>query len=502
MSESILDARPEEAARRLCLGFIDEALLATERLSSVSRDGEVDPEALHDTRVALRRLRSTLRAYREVLGSSPPKKRKRALSDLARATGDARDAEVQLAWASSLAMSAGAEQEGQRHLVALLEQKKNAGYAAIAQGTVPALLDLLPKLRSDLSHYAMSHVVFEEPDAHAFRRLLGRLLLAEVMELDRCLRAVSGPEGEVLAHEGRIHGKRIRYLLEPFKESLEGAAHAIKALRGLQELLGNLNDLAVRTDSVRLALEDTAKERARQLADDAVRSEAAQRRSSAGNLSAPEATPSETLRYDLAQEGLLTLLRQVLGDKQKCLSRLEQEWLNGALLSNLVGQLRELAQALANASAPREIERKYLLSALPPHVKTVTPSRLAQGYLPGEALIERVRKIQNADGERYVRTVKLGRGVSRIEVEEACGRDVFQKLWSLTVGRRVEKQRYALPEGDRVWEIDEFTDRVLVLAEIELASADEVVTFPSWLAPYVVRDVTDESIYVNAKLAQ
>jgi adenylate cyclase len=113
-----------------------------------------------------------------------------------------------------------------------------------------------------------------------------------------------------------------------------------------------------------------------------------------------------------------------------------------------------------------------------------------------------VRKIQNADGERYVRTVKLGRGVSRIEVEEACGRDVFQKLWSLTVGRRVEKQRYALPEGERVWEIDEFTDRVLVLAEIELATADEVVTFPSRLAPYVVRDVTDEPTYVNAKLAQ
>lgn len=493
-SESLLDARPEEAARRLAIGFVDAALAAGDRLVAGT-----DPEALHDLRVALRRLRSTMRAYAEVLAGAVPKKRRKALGDLARATGDARDAEVQLAWAEG---TAGAD-AGRTSLLGFLTRQKDDAYAALVASTLPALRHLLPRLRDDLSRYTLTHVVFERPPDHAFRVLLGRLLEAEVAELSRCLHAVTSLENETLAHQGRIHGKRIRYLLEPFKDDLPNGAKAVKMLRGLQELLGELNDLAVRTGSVRRALEHSAQDRARRLADDAVRDDAAQRRSSSGILSAPTADDGDPIaHHDAIQEGLLALLRTVLADKQRTFDRLSQEWLHGAQLDLLIGELSALSKALENAAAPREIERKYLLSALPPHVESVAPSRIDQGYLPGEALIERIRRTKTKDGERYVRTVKLGRGVARIEVEEACGRDVFTKLWSLTVGRRVEKERFAIPEGNRVWEVDRFLDRELFLAEIELESEAEAITFPSWLAPYVVRDVTDEPAYVNAKLAR
>lgn len=110
--------------------------------------------------------------------------------------------------------------------------------------------------------------------------------------------------------------------------------------------------------------------------------------------------------------------------------------------------------------------------------------------------------MQSDGAERYLRTVKLGRGISRIEVEEACGRDVFDKLWSLTVGRRVEKRRFVVASGEHVWEVDEFLDRDLVLCEVELTSETERPALPDWLAPYVVRDVTGESTYVNAVLAK
>jgi len=495
MSEALLDTLPEEATRRLATGLIDDALEAMDRL-----DAGEDPEALHDVRVALRRLRSTLRAYASVLPGKRIAKRKKALAELTQGTGEGRDAEVQLAWAGQLSSEAS---EGRAVLVEHLAERKRKGYAAVHDEVLPGLRTLLPKLRDDLRRYRLEHVVFE-PAPPPFRALLGRLLRAEVDALEATLRGVSSIEDEAKAHRGRIHGKRIRYLLEPFKDALDRGPRAIKALRGLQDLLGHLNDLAVRTESLRIALEHTAQERARRLVDDAVRSEAAHRRSSAGVLSAPDdgSEARDRAHYERAQEGLLALLRDVLADKQTTFDKLTQEWLNGALLGTLVTELQGLSSALEVTSAPKEIERKYLLSALPPHVKGTTPSRLDQGYLPGEQLIERIRRIQSPDGERYVRTVKLGRGVSRIEIEEACGRDVFEKLWSLTMGRRVEKQRYTLPEGDRVWEIDAFLDRELFLAEIELASEDEVVQFPSWLAPHVVRDVTDESTYVNSKLAQ
>jgi CHAD domain-containing protein len=53
-----LTKSPEETARRLCLGLLQEADEALSRLEQ----GE-DSEALHDFRVALRRLRSVIRAY-------------------------------------------------------------------------------------------------------------------------------------------------------------------------------------------------------------------------------------------------------------------------------------------------------------------------------------------------------------------------------------------------------------------------------------------------------
>src|SRR6267143_2102715 len=57
-----------------------------------------DTDALHDFRVAMRRLRSTLRAYQPQLARLVPAKLRRRLRDLARATGEARDVEVQISW--------------------------------------------------------------------------------------------------------------------------------------------------------------------------------------------------------------------------------------------------------------------------------------------------------------------------------------------------------------------------------------------------------------------
>ncbi|MBX5480820.1 MAG: adenylate cyclase [Myxococcaceae bacterium] len=155
-------------------------------------------------------------------------------------------------------------------------------------------------------------------------------------------------------------------------------------------------------------------------------------------------------------------------------------------------------------AAPREIERKYLLRGLPDEARARgVPKEIEQGWIPGTTLQERLRRVRAADGsERRFRTVKLGRGVSRIEVEEETPADLFERMWPLTEGRRVHKRRWVVESGERRWEIDEFLDRSLVLAEIELEREDEPVVLPEWLAPWVVREVTGEDAYVNVNLAR
>ena len=53
-----------------------------------------------------------------------------------------------------------------------------------------------------------------------------------------------------------------------------------------------------------------------------------------------------------------------------------------------------------------------------------------------------------------------------------------------------------------MWEIDEFVDRELVLAEVELVSENQSATPPAWLASYIVREVTHEPEYLNVNLAR
>lgn len=154
-------------------------------------------------------------------------------------------------------------------------------------------------------------------------------------------------------------------------------------------------------------------------------------------------------------------------------------------------------------SLPLEVERKYLLRALPTMPTATDVLEIDQGYLPGVKLLERLRRQVSRDGvTRYFRTVKLGMGVERMELEDETDAATFDHMWLLTEGRRLRKRRHVVANGADHWEIDEFTDRPLVLAELEIPHADAPVVFPDWLRPSLVREVTDEREYTNRSLAR
>ena len=203
-----------------------------------------------------------------------------------------------------------------------------------------------------------------------------------------------------------------------------------------------------------------------------------------------------------AKPGLQRVAAWLDAEQQELFARLREDWLGdrSAEFFSTVASVRE--SLVTTGSADIEIERKYLLSGLPPSLEGQPFREIEQGYIPGERLHERVRRVRKDGTEWYVRTVKVGSGIRRIELQDDTDRETFEVLWPLTEGRRVIKRRYRVPEGGLTWEVDEFTDRDLVLAEIELPSEDVKPRLPDWIAPYVVREVTDESEYVNMNLAR
>jgi adenylate cyclase len=149
-------------------------------------------------------------------------------------------------------------------------------------------------------------------------------------------------------------------------------------------------------------------------------------------------------------------------------------------------------------AAGQEIERKFLVGAIPDDAGPGTP--IVQGYLPltTEETELRVRR----KGDKTVMTVKRGRGLDRGEVEVAISAEAFDALWPLTDGCRIEKTRYELPHGDATIEVDEFGGQLegLLVAEVEFDSREASERFdgPGWLR----REVTDDPAYSNRSLAE
>lgn len=473
-----------ETARQLALDHLREWEKSRVRLEDPS-----DHEALHDFRVALRRLRSVVRAFRPVLDGRVAGKLRRRLNRLADATSESRDLEVQRAWIESQLERLSARQKsGAKWMISIIQEREAEAGHAFRRKVEKRFTPLVMRLREALSEPEGAAPAAGATAAASTGVILGQAVHQLTTTLEARLAAVHSISDDTEIHAARIRVKRLRYLLEPFRKELAGAPEVIARLKQLQDLLGDLHDAHRIADRLREAHRAGVAGRADQLYGELLFSS----KRGTGGRKIPD-----------VRLGMVALARLLAARAEELYQQLDVDWLHGDGARELVRQLRAIGQAATATGTPGvEIERKYLLRAVPPHALAFPRDEIEQGWIPGTRLMERVRRTRGAEGDRWFRTVKSGQGLARLEIEESTTEAIFDALWPLTAGCRVTKRRYQVPEGDLTWVIDEFTDRDLVLAEVELPSEDTPATPPSWLAEHLVREVTGESAYLNRVLAR
>lgn len=151
-----------------------------------------------------------------------------------------------------------------------------------------------------------------------------------------------------------------------------------------------------------------------------------------------------------------------------------------------------------------EIERKFTVAGPGWRAAAERVQAMAQGYLNGLDAVEsgaqkasvRVR-IEGQAAFLNLKSRQLGH--TRLEFDYPIPLEDARQLLELCVGGRVEKRRHYVRHQDHLWEVDEFLgdNAGLVVAEIELDSADEAFARPDWLGV----EVTDQPRYYNLALA-
>jgi CYTH domain-containing protein len=341
------------------------------------------------------------------------------------------------------------------------------------------------RLEERLSLYKVEAHVHSGVREPLFSAIIASLVREGGEDLRRRLKRVRSVDDVDELHQARIAGKRLRYLLEPIAEQVVAGPALLTRLRSLQDVLGEVHDAHVWLLVLRHVVAELAMEEGRRMAN-SLTAERGKKRPSKGP----------------PRRGLIALARLAHERSVSAFDRFGREWSDGNGKA-FYREIIDLADRLEERNpSVLEIERKFLLKRVPETMPESTAINIEQGYLPGERLVERLRAVEVGRKRTYLRTVKIGAGLVRTELEEETSADVFKSMWPITKGKRLTKRRHRVPDGALTWEIDEFTDRALVLAEIELPSADTTVEIPEWLQPWIEREVTGEVAYLNSTLAK
>jgi CHAD domain-containing protein len=217
---------------------------------------DIDPEFLHDLRVAVRRTRSVLK---EMKGVFPPEALDRAKTDLRwiqEVTGPTRDYDVQLEeWPGLLSdlPDEGVTDLQPRHEL-LMEHRAQAFRAMRRQLRSARFADAWTAWRAVLQGEFVGRDDADRPNAgRPVAELAGDRVARVYSHMVELGGAIDDDSPAELLHDLRKRGKELRYLLELFGQLWDADVvdPMVSALKTLQDVLGTFQDDSVQAGHLR-----------------------------------------------------------------------------------------------------------------------------------------------------------------------------------------------------------------------------------------------------------
>ena len=147
----------------------------------------------------------------------------------------------------------------------------------------------------------------------------------------------------------------------------------------------------------------------------------------------------------------------------------------------------------------QEIERKFLVKDDSWRATAGAGKAYRQGYLSLDS--QRVVRVRVREDQAFLTIKGERQGISAPEYEYPIPlQDAEEMLDRLCLHPLIEKRRFEVSFEGVLWEIDEFQgeNRGLLVAEVELESAEQAVSLPPWAG----LEVSHDRRYANASLVR
>ena len=332
-----------EAYHGLAGSLFDKASAACHRL------GKDDDEALHDFRVALRRLRTHLETHRDHLGKRRANKLRKRLGKLVSATNLSRDYEVQRDWIERQIRSdtvSPIQREGLGLILAEFCVNGQNGAKRVDLAPIRKRFAKIGERFRQRRWFVPERGGSRDAPLHSISGVTQAALREHSAKLRGQLNEIDSVDSVRATHRARLAVKRLRYILEPLSKAIPDARDVIVELKAMQDTLGALRDLQILQMQIALA---------------------AGFGSRVGELSAdespalePTATPTyppsqTTFLEDRARKTLAAGLDYMRLEAQREFNGFREHWLDGRAES-LVQRIERIADALQASQASRSTQ--------------------------------------------------------------------------------------------------------------------------------------------------
>jgi CHAD domain-containing protein len=235
LTPELLGKPAQHSARVVAAEYLRQV---SAQLDAVMSDASL---GVHDLRVALRRLRSWLRAFRPELDDTVRKKTRRRAAKVAHATNEPRDIEATLEWIAKQNEFSARERTGVRWFVERLSREHAAANADTRKLLTRRLPKTIATLSNQLDSYQMRCSVDEPATSPTMAQVTRETLAAHADRFARAVDRVESHDDATRIHRVRIAAKRLRYLLEAIDDA--SATSLVERLTTLQDVLGASHDM-------------------------------------------------------------------------------------------------------------------------------------------------------------------------------------------------------------------------------------------------------------------